>query len=114
MAEFEKSDLTPKLALSLAAGGVLLIAGSALLVMVLRPDAVHDRDLREALMPMEPPALQTDGRGDMRRFRAEELRDLESYGWGGRDKGMAQVPIEAAMERIARDGIPGWPEKAPP
>ncbi len=114
MAEFEKSDLSPRLALRLAAGGVLLMAGSALLVLWLRPDAVGDRDLHEALIPMEPPSLQVDPRHDMKRFKEEEKRDLARYGWIDREKGMVQIPIEAAMDRIARDGIPGWPDKAPP
>ena len=89
--------------------GILLLAGAAALVLVVRPGAVHDRDLREALIPMEQPALQTDPRGEMRHFREEEGRDLERYGWIDRDKGVVQIPIEAAMERIAREGIPGWP-----
>lgn len=110
MAEFEKSDLTPRLAVKLAGGGVLLVAGAALLVLWLRPDAVHDRDLQEAFIPMESPALQIDPREDMKRFREEEKRDLARYGWIDREKGVVQIPIDVAMERVARDGIQGWPK----
>lgn len=109
MAEFEKRDLTPRLAIFLAGLGILLLGGAALLVLALHPGAVHDRDLRQALIPMEEPALQTDPRQDMQRFRAAELRDLDRYGWIDRDRGVAQIPIDDAMARIVRDGIPGWP-----
>jgi hypothetical protein len=112
MAEFEKSDFSPSLALKLAAGGVLMVAGAGLLVLWLRPDAIHDRDLEAALIPMESPALQVNPRADMKRFHDEEMGDLAGYGWIDREKGIAQIPIEAAMDRVARDGIPGWPKEA--
>lgn len=109
MADHEKADLTPSLARFLAAALVTLIVVAALVVELVRPQAVHDRDLRKVLIPMPEPQLQTDPRDEMRRFQAEEMKDLEGYGWADKDRRLARIPIEAAMARIARDGIPDWP-----
>jgi hypothetical protein len=47
-------------------------------------------------------------------LRAEEDLVLSSYGWVDKEKGIVRIPIEAAMRRVVRDGIPTWqpPEEA--
>jgi len=109
MDEVEPQDLTPHLALIVASLSLAGLVASILLVLWLRPDSPKDRDLHAAVTPLPAPALQTDPAADMERFRAEERRVLESYGWIDRQRGVVRIPVEAAMRRVVRDGIPGWP-----
>ena len=37
------------------------------------------------------------------RTRAEQLRQLQSYGWIDRDKGVIHVPIDKAMDQLVRE-----------
>ena len=41
-----------------------------------------------------------------RRVAAEEERHLGRLGWVDREKGIAQIPIDRAIEIIAREGLP--------
>ena len=66
-----------------------------------------------AHLPSSPvPALQTSPRADMARFYAEEMQQLNSAGWIDRTSGRVHMPIEAAMRKLAAEGIPGWPGPA--
>ncbi len=58
--------------------------------------------------PTTPPVprLQVDPAADLRRMRASEDESLESYGWIDKEKGIARIPIERAMELIAGRGLP--------
>jgi hypothetical protein len=42
---------------------------------------------------------------DIRNLRREEDRKLNGYGWVNREKGIVSVPIEQAMEQVAREGL---------
>jgi len=106
----ETRDLGVGLALALAGGAAAMIAACALLIVWLVPDSLRPRSL--ALPAVPAPALQIDPRADMARFRAEEQAELSSYGWIDRDKGVARIPIGRAMNKVVRDGIPGWPAEA--
>ncbi len=37
-------------------------------------------------------------------LRAQQRRELETYGWSERDSGYVHVPIEEAMRRVAEEG----------
>jgi hypothetical protein len=52
------------------------------------------------------PRLQHNTTVDMAEFRDREAAALESYGWVDRKAGIAQIPIESAMDLIARNGLP--------
>jgi hypothetical protein len=66
--------------------------------------AIHplaeDRDVRPKPLLQETPAL------DLERFRAKEEETLGTYGWVDREKGVVRIPIERAMEIVAREGLP--------
>jgi hypothetical protein len=55
------------------------------------------------------PVLQVLPSRDMQMFRAREARVLNSAEWIDREKGIARIPIAAAMEQIASKGLPKWP-----
>jgi len=73
------------------------------------PSAFGDvfKQLRVA---MPAPRLQRDETAPLGPYRAAQEARLASYGWVDRDSGIVHIPIAQAMERLAREGIAGWPE----
>jgi hypothetical protein len=55
------------------------------------------------------PPLQVVPLHDMQALRAREDRILSATEWIDREKGLARIPIAAAMEQIATGGLPKWP-----
>lgn len=66
-----------------------------------------------AQAPTQPPAprLQADPKADLIALRARENAELSKYAWIDKARGIAQVPIERAMEMVAAKGLPA--RKAP-
>ena len=76
----------------------------------LPPALVRDRGAR---VPPEP-RLRTAPRADLAELRAAEERVLETYGWVDRQRGIARIPIERAMDIVAKRGVPDVRAPAPP
>jgi hypothetical protein len=89
-----------------------LLVVSPLVLWWAYPQAVSDTGRR---LLVEPPAprLQISPAEDLARFRAAEDRKLNTYYWIDRQKGVVHIPIAAAMRKLARDGIPGFPKGGP-
>lgn len=64
--------------------------------------------------PVGVPILETpidvDRRGP--RARAADRAVLESYGWVDRERGIARIPIDVAMDLVAREHEEQTPERA--
>lgn len=94
----------------------LLLVGSlstvGLITWRLFPAAPNDTAITTTATKFPSPVLQTDPRHDLQVFEAAQMRQLTSYGWVDRSKGIVHVPIDRAMETVAKDGIPGWPAQA--
>jgi hypothetical protein len=57
--------------------------------------------------PIAPePRLQENPTADLNRFRATEEAKLNGYGWVDRERGIIRIPIERAMDLLARRGLP--------
>jgi hypothetical protein len=56
-------------------------------------------------LPPEP-RLQPKPALDMQQMRAAEERTLHQYGWVDPDKGIVRIPIDRAMDIIAKKGLP--------
>jgi hypothetical protein len=67
--------------------------------------ARHPLATTQAQAPPEP-RLQPDPVHDVERMRAAEEQRLHSYGWVDKEKGVAHIPIEQAMELVVRRGLP--------
>jgi hypothetical protein len=52
------------------------------------------------------PVLQYDDAFDMEQFRRQEEAALSSYGWADRKAGIARIPIDRAIELVAKNGLP--------
>lgn len=52
------------------------------------------------------PRLQPDDVADMNKFRAEEEIILNTYDWANQQQGTVRIPIEQAIQQIAKQGLP--------
>jgi hypothetical protein len=59
------------------------------------------------------PTLQRTPRLDLQRFRAAEDEILNSYSWIDRQHGIVHVPIDVAMDILARQGLPARQQTPP-
>lgn len=108
-AQYEPTDVTFRF-LAAGAGVVLVtILLCAVGVMWLYPTAVQDHRLTSTPPVYPAPRLQTDPAADLQRFTAQELLRLNSVGWLDKSRGIAHIPIDDAMRRVAAQGIADWP-----
>jgi hypothetical protein len=118
---FEESDISYRGALI---GGACLLAGMWISVALLFLPFVYFKHQRaEASPPPLPvalhgdplppqPRLQNSPAQDLKTFRAKEDWELTHYYWLDRSKGRIAIPIEQAIQTLAKRGIP--PQKTPP
>ena len=85
------------------------LVACGLIVVWLYPQVASERIITLPLPIYPAPRLQTDPAADARRFRAQQLRQLDGSGWVDRARGIAHIPIGTAMQQVAAEGIPGWP-----
>jgi hypothetical protein len=90
-------------------GTLVLLVVSVFVLVAAYPGALPDADRTLNINPPGP-MLQTDPQADLQKFRAEEGNRLHSFYWIDKDKGILHIPIEQAMEKLARTGINGFPE----
>ena len=91
--------------------GTLAVLG----LMKLAHDA-FEREARGGSKPLHPlaaereeppePRLQAMPAIDLLQFRAREDERLSTYGWVDRQAGVVHLPIERAMELVAKEGLP--------
>jgi hypothetical protein len=108
-AAHDGDDVSPRFML-LFLGGIgtvlLLLLG---LVWWLFPGTPHEQALSGRLPAFPQPQLQTDDRNDMTAFLHAEMQYLNGTGWVDQARGQVHIPIDQAMQDVARDGIPDWP-----
>jgi hypothetical protein len=90
---------------------VLAVFGALALIVLFIAVAVHafakwrDTPLAGPNSPMNAdiagPQLESAPQYDRAQFFAEKQRLLDSYGWIDRQKGVARIPIDVAIEMIA-------------
>jgi hypothetical protein len=113
-AGYELSDLKP--------GGIALFALALViavaLAVVVTSLLMHFRALQharqEAPLPrlagereaVPEPRLQIDARNELRQMRATEEAALKNYGWVDKDAGIVRIPVDRAMEILAKKGLP--------
>ncbi|MFZ0500217.1 MAG: hypothetical protein WAM52_13870 [Steroidobacteraceae bacterium] len=110
--DYERRDLALRPLLFIALALVGLLGAGPLIVLVGFPSARHDVDRRLTVLPPVP-RLQTHPRAHLEAYLSRERELLDSYGWVDRAHGIARVPITVEMQRLAWQGIPGFPQ-APP
>lgn len=109
--DYERTDLSLR-AIGIIALGILLLLGVTPLIMIGAFPRVRGDVNRHLAITPPAPRLQTDPEADLHAYLSREQHLLDSYGWVDRAHGIAHVPIEIAMQRLARTGIPGFPSAA--
>lgn len=79
----------------IATGAILKVIAAAVVVMIL------SLVVARAILPGVPVS-----RTVVAPARSVPSVDLDSYGWVDRDAGIARIPIERAMDLVAKDGGP--------
>ncbi len=95
--------------------GVGLIASGAAMLLLLRALEKKERAQDRTLSPMiaaslartpPEPRLEPYPLAPRAKLRAEEEEILTTYGWVDKDRGIARVPIDRAMELLVQRGLP--------
>ncbi len=109
---------------TLALLGLVIVCSLTLIPCVLLLNALLHRETKsqqapvsetappESQIPPEP-RLQTSIGGDLARLREREDALLNSYGWVDATAGVVRLPIERAMDLVAREGLPVRPGAGP-
>jgi hypothetical protein len=114
----EERDVDVRL-LGLFGLGLVVLLGGSLLLMGWLFDAFGvipaGQGLQTAPLAENPPRppqprLQTSPTRDMQEMLAAASARLRSYGWIDRAAGIARIPVERAMELLAAQGLPVWPD----
>jgi hypothetical protein len=122
--ERERTDVDTRAILRFGAGILVILVATFLVLAGLfgffstresRLGRGPGRGLPPKQLPPEP-RLETSPPANLAELRAAEEKALTNYGWVDREKGVARIPIERAMEIIAQRGLPARkqaPEKRP-
>ena len=110
---YEDSDVSVGRLVAFAAGVVALVVlgvlGSAAVFhffvrhQPLGPPASPFEDVRT--VPPEP-RLQTTAPLDLKRYRDEQEKTLEGYGWVDSQAGVVRIPVDRAMDLLLQKGYP--------
>lgn len=118
---FEKSDVNSR---GVLIGGVCLLAGMWLIVGMVFFYFVYLKNYRAEISPPALPAtrsgttlppeprLQSSPEQELRAYRAREDWQLTHYYWLDKSKGRIAIPIEQAIQILAKRGVP--PQSAAP
>jgi hypothetical protein len=110
----EPSDLRPT---NIALFGITL-AGAIVLVLAVSywifeynagqhaQEQVPPSPLAHTREPTPEPHLQVYAAEDLREMRAAEDAVLNGYGWIDKEAGIARIPVEKAIEVLAKKGLP--------
>lgn len=128
---FEHEDLTPKGPFYFMAGLVLLgiviyliafgiyrfldsyqTAHQPAVSPLVTPEADTRIMTHEETQTFPQPRLEENERTQLRSFIEDQDQKLATYNWVDKDKGILRIPIDRAMELIAKRGLPVHPEGA--
>jgi len=123
---YEQSDVRAGAIVRFAIGLVLVVGVAS--VVLLGLFALFARQQRRQDPPPPPlapqagrlppgPRLQASPLQDLERLRAEEEKELTSYGWVDPKAGIAHIPIDEAIKIVAARGLPpaaASPSPSPP
>ncbi|MGA6988724.1 MAG: hypothetical protein WBZ01_21920 [Terriglobales bacterium] len=128
---FEHEDMNSKGPLYFMAGLILLCAAIYLIVFgmyrfldsyasahqppmspMVAPEANTRMVTPEDPQTFPQPRLEVNERTELRSFIEDQDRLLATYGWVDKNKGIVRIPIDRAMELIAKRGLPVHPEGA--
>jgi hypothetical protein len=78
--------------------------------LVKQVEADTRKVLPEDITKFPQPRLERNERVEIKDFRLKEEQTLNSYGWVDEKSGTVRIPIERAMQLVARRGLPTVPK----
>lgn len=111
----EHSDINIRTVLAFAVGLAVVVLASAVLMWIMfrmlesqagKSDPQLSPLARPSGQEAPAPRLMTNEPANLAKFRAEEMKKLEGYGWVDERAGVAHVPIEDAKKLILQRGLP--------
>jgi hypothetical protein len=111
---YELSDLRPGYIALFGIALTAVIVAAAVIASLLIHFKAAEQSRQETPIPRlagereatPGPRLQVDANKELRQMRAAEDTALNSYGWVDRSSGSVRIPIERAMEILAKKGLP--------
>lgn len=105
---YEPTDVNLRVVVRVAVGVIVVALVTHLTLLLLLRSMARHEGLRLPASPapalhLPNPVLQVDPRADLRRLQARERQRLTGYRWLDRSKGVVQIPIERAIERLAAE-----------
>jgi hypothetical protein len=110
--DVERSDADPRLIAAIALGIAVFLAGTPYFLYAGYPSAVRTAGIEPDLPRPPPPVLDVHPAARLLEQRSRENASLGSYGWADRERHVARVPIDRAMQLLAERGLAGWPSAA--
>lgn len=113
--DFERRGVNAR---ALAWIAALIISGAVLMHFFLyllyldftNPDAQRERSTGSFVEKQEPqvfvPRLQVNPALEINEWRERENQRLNNYGWVDREHGVVHIPIERAMDKVLKNGLP--------
>ena len=117
-AGYETSDASARTLLAWGAGLVAVLITAALTTwMFFDALAAHAKRTDPKVSPLAAtessappePRLLTKEPEDLAAVRKEEDQVLRTYDWLDRERGVVRIPIERALELVAKEGLPSRP-----
>jgi hypothetical protein len=71
-----------------------------------QPDALYPGHRAIEVDRFPNPRLQQNPADDLARMKAEEYQRITTYGWVDRKAGIARIPVDRAMDILAKSGLP--------
>jgi hypothetical protein len=118
-ASYELSDLRPGYIAFFGIGLSVVLVISVIIASLIvhyktvqhaRQDTPIPRLARER-EAMPEPRLQVHAPNELRQLRAAEEAALNSYGWVDKDAGIVKIPVDRAMEILAKKELPARKQK---
>jgi hypothetical protein len=104
---FEPSDWNLAPVALIYVGTLVLLVISCFVLIAAYPDALPDVARTVRISPPGP-RLLTNSQSEFLRVRAEEEKRLHDYYWINKPAGIVHIPIEQAMQKLVKTGIPGF------